>query len=143
MSYEDALRQNEADMRADQPFREIAPDKYLGPLPLRALKKRLLLKRVTLRTGLIVHAREQYGVTDLVGQLAEVMAIGPDFVQDWNGDVIAVGDLVVFNQARVHDHFRWGQHDILVYPGEWLCGKITTGVLVDDPSLREYERQPL
>ncbi len=129
-------------MMTEQPFRPIEPDKYLGPLPLRPLKKRLLLKRVTLRTGLIVHARELYGVTDKVGQLAEVMGIGPDFEQ-CAAIPVEVGDLVVFNQARVHDHFRWGSTDILVYPGEWLGGKIVDGVLVDNPTLREYELNPV
>jgi len=114
------------------------------PVPLRPTKQRVLLRRVELRGSIILHVGEQYGVTDRVLQIAELIAKGPDFKPD-----VAVGALVVYNQARVFDHFRWGSDgdggkaDILVYPGEHLLGVVTETFLADHPEERRYELQPL
>lgn len=54
---------------------------------------------------------------------------------------LAVGDLVVFTNARVLDHFTWEGDDILVYPGNWLHGVVTGIHLATNPDLRRYERE--
>lgn len=51
---------------------------------------------------------------------------------------LAVGDLVTFQQARSYDVFQWRGVDILVFPGDWIFGKLTSGPLVDQPHLRRY-----
>jgi hypothetical protein len=55
-------------------------------------------------------------------------------------DDLKVGDLVVYNHARVYDHFPFGEFDIFVYPGCWIYG-VVTGLHVNDPSVRRYERE--
>jgi hypothetical protein len=52
---------------------------------------------------------------------------------------LEVGDLVVYVQARVYDHFVWEGHDVLIYPGNWLMGVITGTSLNASPELRRYE----
>lgn len=56
---------------------------------------------------------------------------------------LSIGDLVVYVTSRVYDHFQWREHDILVYPGNWLLGVVTETHLAERPELRRYERQPI
>jgi hypothetical protein len=88
---------------------------------------------------------ERYGITDRVLQVAELVAIGPGCDdREWKIDVPPrVGDLVVYLQPRIFDHFRWGSKDILVYPAEWVLGVVSDCFLADHPNEREYERQPV
>lgn len=116
----------------------------MGDFPLRPTKDRVLLKRVQDRGSIILHVGEQIGITDRVLQVAELVAKGPDFKPD-----VDVGALVVYNQARVYDHFKWGTDgngqtgDVLVYPGDHLLGVVTETFLADHPEERRYELQPL
>jgi hypothetical protein len=52
---------------------------------------------------------------------------------------LAVGDLVLFTNARVLDFFTWDGEDILIYPGNWLHGVVTEVYLSDNPERRRYE----
>lgn len=52
---------------------------------------------------------------------------------------LSVGDLVLFVNARILDHFHWEGDDILVYPGNWLHGVVTGIHLADHPDERRYE----
>lgn len=97
------------------------------------------LKRVVNRGRLIVSVYERYGVTDGIYHLGEVVGLGPQFKAEVP---VQAGDLVLFMNSRVHDHFRWGTTDILVYPGEHLYAKVLESILVESPHLREYEQQP-
>lgn len=56
---------------------------------------------------------------------------------------IAVGDIVVFVSSRVYTSFRWGDHDILVYPGNWLYGVLEDHHLAAEPERRRYEYEPV
>lgn len=51
-----------------------------------------------------------------------------------------VGDLVIFNQARVYEVFKWEGDDILVYPGNWILG-VVSGLPMDVPEVRRYEEE--
>ena len=53
-------------------------------------------------------------------------------------DTLKVGDLVIFTQARAYDVFQWLGADIVVYPGNWLHGKLEEGAIVAIPGLRRY-----
>ena len=53
------------------------------------------------------------------------------------------GDVVVFINARVLDTFKWGDQDILVYPGNWLLGVVSDTWLANRPEARRYADQPL
>ncbi len=66
---------------------------------------------------------------------------GPDAEARIND--IKVGDLVVFAQSRVYTTFKWGDADILVYPGNWLYGVVEEHHLVEHPELRRYEYEPV
>ena len=57
--------------------------------------------------------------------------------EGWLED-LKVGDLVVYTLARCYDVFPWNGEDILVYPGEWLHGRVEDVSVADDPSLRRY-----
>ena len=107
---------------------------------LRPTHDRMHLKRVVNRGRIIISVYERHGVTDGIYQIGEVVALGPKFTSEVP---ISVGDLVLFVQSRVFDHFRWGRHDVLVYPGAFTVAKVTSGILVEEPHLREYEQQPL
>jgi hypothetical protein len=54
-------------------------------------------------------------------------------------DELSVGDLIVYVQSRVYDHFEWEGRDVLVYPGNWVYGAITGTSLNANPHLRRYE----
>lgn len=115
------------------------------PLPLRPVGDRVLLKRVQDRGRLIERVAETYGINDRVLQVAEVVAMSSWWKPGGRYEALDLktGDLVVYNQARVHDHFRWLHEDILVYPGYWVLGIVKDGVLVERPELRRYEKQPI
>lgn len=111
--------------------------------PFRAHGQYVHLKRVRDRGGIIISVDELHGVQDRVLQVAELLSWG-DRVQPKDPSVVLErGALVVFNQARVHDHFRYLHEDILVYPGEWLLGVVTSGFLAENPGERQYDRQPI
>jgi hypothetical protein len=57
--------------------------------------------------------------------------------KDWLED-LKVGDLVVYTQARCYDVFPWNGEDILVYPGDWLHGRVEETSLAEHPELRRY-----
>jgi hypothetical protein len=52
-------------------------------------------------------------------------------------DTLKVGDLVVYTQARAYDVFNWKGEDILVYPGNWIHGRVEESS-INDPSKRRY-----
>ncbi len=56
---------------------------------------------------------------------------------------LKVGDLVVFVNSRTYDYFRWGNDDILVYPGNWLYGVVTETHVADHPEVRRFALEPL
>ena len=114
-------------------------------LPLRPVGDRVLLKRVIDRGRLIELVAEKHGVDDRVLQVAEVVGVGTAWKEGGRYEALDLkaGDLIVYNQARVYDHFRWEHEDILVYPGYWVLGIVKDGVLVEHPELRRYEKQPI
>jgi hypothetical protein len=58
----------------------------------------------------------------------------------FQGD-LEVGDLVLFTNARILDHFHWEGDDILIYPGNWLHGVVTGTFLADNPAARRYDKE--
>lgn len=108
-------------------------------MSIRPTGARMHLRRVVNRTALILSVYEKYGVTDGIYHLGEVLGLGPRFESEVP---VEPGDLVLFMNSRVHDHFRWERVDVLVYPGEHLYAKVTDCFLVSNPGLREYEREP-
>jgi hypothetical protein len=53
------------------------------------------------------------------------------------------GDLVLFNNARVYEVFKYDGKDILVYPGNWILAVMTNNHhLVRNPSVRRYAPEP-
>ncbi len=58
-------------------------------------------------------------------------------------DDLKVGDLVVFVNSRAYDHFRWGNDDILVYPGNWIYGVVTGTHVAENPEVRRFALEPL
>lgn len=113
---------------------------------LRATGDRVLLRRVQDRTSSIVLSAEVLGISDRVLQVGEVIGMGGEWTEGLlRGLELQVGDLVVYNQARVFDHFKWhfgidGECDVLVYPGYWVLGVVRDGLLVQHPELRTYGR---
>lgn len=114
-------------------------------IPLRAVGDRVLLRRVQDRSSLIEMVGEKYGIDDRVLQVAEVVGMGAWWSAGGRYEALdlKLGDIVVYNQARVFDHFRFHASDILVYPGYWILGIVKDGVLVEHPELRRYEKQPV
>ena len=55
-------------------------------------------------------------------------------------DDLKAGDLVVYYNARVYDHFSHDGTDILVYPGNWIVGVVTEALLSEAPELRNYDQ---
>ena len=116
-------------------------------MSLRATGDRVLLRRVQDRTSSLVLAGEVMGLTDRVLQVGEVLGMGSEWITGkLRGLELQLRDLVVYNQARVHDHFRWsfgtdgGECDVLVYPGYWVLAILRGGLLVENPHLRTYGR---
>lgn len=111
---------------------------------LRATGDRVLLRRVMARTESIIIAGEVLGLTDPVLQIGEVLGMGREWIEGPLRSLeLQVGDLVVYNQARVFDHFKWhladsGETDVLVYPGDWVLGVVRDGILAQHPELRMY-----
>lgn len=115
----------------------------MSAYPFRAHGSWVLLKRVRDRGSLIISVGEVHGVDDRILQVAEIVSVGPR-AQALDPTVrLEAGELAVFNQARVHDHFRYLHEDILVYPGEWLLGLVRDTFLAEHPNHRQYDRQPI
>lgn len=115
-----------------------------SPSGLRAVGDRVLLRRVHQRGELIVHVREQMGVTDRVLQLGEVVGFGSEWTTGRYRHLdLKEKDLVVYPTPRVDDHFRWhfgeeGETDVIVIPGYWVCAIVKDWFLSDHPEFREY-----
>ena len=70
---------------------------------------------------------------------------GPIFTEAhaWLTSEIKPGDLVVYNQARVYETFKYDGQDYLIYPGCWLLGVVKDAHLSMNPHLRRYEEMPV
>lgn len=113
-------------------------------VPFRAVGHNVHLRRVKDSGSIILSVGEIHGIDDRVLQVAEVVSMGRMWTEgQYRSLELQVGDLVVYNQARVSDHFRWHEADILVYPGYWVLGVVRDGALVENPHRRQYEKQPI
>jgi hypothetical protein len=126
---------------------------------LRATGTKVLLRRVKSAASFLFYEDRTPGVL----QVGEIISLGPRWTADviwrppmpgaterpkgvvWTHGHEAIlqevkeGDLVVFNMARVLDHFCHEGADILVYPGNWILGVLDKTCIPPKPH-RFYER---